>query len=389
MVIQDVTPITIEFDLNEAHPADFRLKYYHCDRDWNRTRTSFINDDMRNKTRFPLPYEVAPSGVEYYRFHYTVQLPGVPEVQRFLYSGNYILELWDDREEQLLARARFFVVEKTINPTIRVLNRQLPVMESPFNKRHRAEVQFSIPEVVKRREDGSTFGALLDQSLPKEESLFPILLTTVDIYKNRELYSSKRIDANKPGVNTFVYGFGTRRVRFTIDDLLPGNEYRRLDLRNVTDFPPSKLLRLRQGADVSRMFFRGARDNNGFSSLIAGNRYADYVQVQFEYRDDARSSGDSIVVVGDFNGWNPATSAVMRYDDPTKRFVWTVWLRRGEYDYQYALGNDWIALEGNDWRTLNVYSALLYYKDDRFGGFDRIVGFVQGRSSGQNEATDQ
>lgn len=388
VVIQDSTSITIEFDLNEDHPADIRLRYYHCDRDWNRTRTSFINDDMRNKTRFPLPYEAAPSGIEYYRFHYTVQLPGIPEVQRFLYSGNYILELWDDREEQLLARAKFFVVEKTIKPTIRVPNRQLSSVENPFNKRHRAEVQFTIPEVVTRREEISTSGALLGQSLQKEESLSPILLTTVDMYKNREAYSPKRIDANSPGSNTFVYGLGTRRVRFVIDDLVPGNEYRRLDLRNVTDYPPNKLLRLRQGSDVSRMLFRAARDNNGFSSLVTGNRYADYVQVQFEYRDDSRNSGDSIFIVGDFNGWNPTASAVMRYDESTKRFVWLTWLRRGEYDYQYTLGNDWVALEGNDWRTVNVYTALVYYKDERFGGFDRIVGFVQGRSSGQNEATD-
>jgi hypothetical protein len=50
-------------------------------------------------------------------------------------------------------------------------------------------------------------------------------------------------------------------------------------------------------------------------------------------------------------------------------------------------GNDWIALEGNDWRTTNVYTALLYYHDVRFGGFDRILLAAQKKSPGGTKAT--
>jgi hypothetical protein len=68
----------------------------------------------------------------------------------------------------------------------------------------------------------------------------------------------------------------------------------------------------------------------------------------------------------------------MEYEDDLQRYVFSTSLRRGAYDYQYVVGDgDWISLEGNDWRTVNLYTALVYYRDDRFGGFDRILGFVQ------------
>jgi hypothetical protein len=55
----------------------------------------------------------------------------------------------------------------------------------------------------------------------------------------------------------------------------------------------------------------------------------------------------------------------------------------GGYDYKYASdGRDNMMLEGNDWRTVNVYTALLCYHDFRFGGFDRIMLAAQKKSPG-------
>ncbi|MBI3587212.1 MAG: hypothetical protein HY088_08800, partial [Ignavibacteriales bacterium] len=59
-------------------------------------------------------------------------------------------------------------------------------------------------------------------------------------------------------------------------------------------------------------------------------------------------------------------------------------------DYQYVKSNnDWISIEGNDWRTVNVYTAFIYYYDTRLGGFDRILGYAQRSSPGGTEATSQ
>ncbi|HXG37618.1 MAG TPA: hypothetical protein VNL36_02480, partial [Bacteroidota bacterium] len=134
------------------------------------------------------------------------------------------------------------------------------------------------------------------------------------------------------------------------------------------------------------------RDNDGVANLVQDTRYADYLPFRFEFMDDARDHRDSVYVVGEFNGWSVSPTSMMQYDRAMKRFFWTTTLRRGEYDYQYVLTKDgeqdWIALEGNDWRTVNVYTALVYYRDERYGGFDRILGVVQGRSSGVDRTTE-
>jgi hypothetical protein len=80
----------------------------------------------------------------------------------------------------------------------------------------------------------------------------------------------------------------------------------------------------------------------------------------------------------------------MQYDDAIKHYKLLTWLRRGAYDYQYVLnGTDWTTIEGNDWRTMNVFTALVYYHDVRYGGFDRILLAAQKKSPGGTEPTSQ
>ena len=69
------------------------------------------------------------------------------------------------------------------------------------------------------------------------------------------------------------------------------------------------------------------------------------------------------------------------------RYVWKTSLRRGVYDYQYVCGDDWVVFEGNQWSVSSMYTAFVYYHDQRFGGFDRIVGIARGRGPGGTRAT--
>ncbi len=364
-------PITIEFDVDESGPPDIHIRVVHCDRDWNATQSLFINDDTQNKSKAPLSYEVAPAGVQFYRYHYTVRIPGIAGIDRFQESGNYVFEILDEDWRNVLARGRLFVVENIIAPSMKISNRSLPSEVNPYNQVNKVEVGFLLPKAE------AVMG----------ETIYPIDLKVVDAYKNRQLHDPWRIDTDNLGPNTSVDGFGTTKMKFVVDNVLPGNDYRRLDLRNVTDYPPGQELRARQGADVSRFLAPPRGDNNGVSSLTVGSRYADYVPYRFEFASDSRQY-ESVFVVGDFNGWVPSSNCAMTYDEDSQRYVWLTLLRRGVYDYQYVVGpNDWIAVEGNDWRTVSVFSAFVYYHDTRYGGFDRIIGFVQRLSRGGNEPT--
>jgi hypothetical protein len=98
--------------------------------------------------------------------------------------------------------------------------------------------------------------------------------------------------------------------------------------------------------------------------------------------------------------WEVRPEYKMIFDDAAGLYSMHKWIRRGVYDYQYVLGTvdpsgnvadqDWITLEGNDWRTISRYTAVVYYRDDRFGGFDRAIGMAVAKSpGGQNETSGE
>jgi len=172
-----------------------------------------------------------------------------------------------------------------------------------------------------------------------------------------------------------------------------------LDLSNVTRYPNYTLVRLVEGADHLRLFWRTGADHDGESQL---NRFtglsSDYLEVLFrldmlerDYRG-LTAGGRDIFLAGEFNFWNPSKEDRLAWDEAERSYVVRKLLRRGIYDYQYVTGrwdaatntvldHDWTAVEGNDWRTTNTYRALVYFNDPRFGGFDRLVGFGKGTSS--------
>jgi hypothetical protein len=364
-------PLTIEFDVAEEQPPDLFIRAIHCDREWNVTNSNFINDEMQNRSRAPFTIDPAPAGVRSYRFHYTVRIPEIAGLDRFTYSGNYVFEIVDAGSKQVLARGRFFVVESVIAPVMTVANRSLPSEVQPYNQVNKIEVGFSLPR----------------PEAMHGEVFYPMRVKGMDVYKNRELGSRWRVDYDNPGPNTFIEGLGTNKMKLWIDNVPPGNSYRTLDLRSVTDYPEGQELRSRQGADISRFQQPPRGDHNGTSTMTVGSRYADYLRYRFELASENRQY-ETVFVVGDFSGWTPSAQWAMTYDENLKRYVLSTSLRRGVYDYQFVVGpNDWIAVEGNDWRTVNAYSACIYYHDDKLGGFDRIIGFVQRRSPGGNERT--
>jgi hypothetical protein len=367
IVLLDSHPAIISFDVDAAASENFRVKIFHCDKDWNVTQSSFINDEYRNYSTGQIPFEEVPGGVKYFRWTYTFDIPGVRGLDQLPQSGNYRIEIWNEEKTELLADGKLFAVENIDDSALTVSNRYLQSAISPLNQVNKAIVSYNLPP----------------QRMDNPSPLYINFVKTADVYRNRELDRPNRIDADNRNYNTFMDGIGTNNLKFMIDNLQPGNEYRRIDLRNADLYPPFEIMRPRDGADVNRWLWQGKEDQNGTSVLVSGNIFSDYVQFQFELGLPDDHSHDKIYVVGDFNGWKIDDRWVMQYDEALKHYKLLTWLRRGAYDYQYVLnGTDWTAVEGNDWRTVNVYTALVYYHDVRFGGFDRILLAAQKKSPG-------
>lgn len=374
--------ITIQFDVQGKEPPQLKIRFLHCNRDWVPDRNLFVQDEVHN-TSFILDYLSSPNGVEYYSYRYKNRFPDEDDIVRFNYSGNWIFQLMDKEEKNVFGGGRFFVVDDVSRVAVAVTNEYLTDAVSPLNQVHKVKVNVQLPNEV--------------------EGYF---YTTVDVYQNWRFFNPYRIDVNDRDPYTTVEGFNLGYRTFTIRNLLPGNEYRTLDISNTTRYPNRSVVRLVEGADQPRPYWRTGEDRNGTAQLNSFTGLnSDYLEVLF--RLDLSSLNLQRVLAGNagvyvaspFNQWNPTAKDRLEYDNLERCYVVRKLLRRGIYDYQYITGNwdedvqdvanqDWISLEGNDWRTTDTYYTMIYYNDARFGGFDRIVGFGVGRSPGTGSATN-
>lgn len=371
--------ITVQFDVDARHPPPLRARFFHCDRNWVPDENPFVQEE-RYTTSPPLTFRPSPGGVERYAYRYVNRFPDTAGMVLFTYSGNWIVRIVDEEGSRAYGEGRFFVVEEMVRPSVVVRNSYQPELPSPLNQVHRVDVDVELPD--------------------ETEGMF---VTAVDVYQNRRLHAPWRIDAWDRAPYTIVEGFGSGKRLFIVQNIPAGNEYRTLDFGNVNRYPNRDTVRPVEGVDQPRAFWRTGADRDGLSLL---NRFtgiaSDYLPVLFRLDASAErlvgNGGWRIYLVGPFNGWEPEPADTLTPDRREGTLTTTRLLRRGVYDYQYVAGRldaergvvsdqNWLVLEGNDWRTTNTYSVMVYYRDSRFGGFDRIAGYAAVRSSGEGGNT--
>jgi hypothetical protein len=367
--------ITIQFDVAARHPPELRIRFLHCSRDWVPDESAFIQSDLYN-TSFILSFRPSPGGVKEYAYRYVNQFPDSEGVVRFMHSGNWIFMILDMTETVVFGEGRFFVVENLVKSSARVRNAFQTNLVSPLNQVHRVDVHVTLPDEM--------------------EGIF---YTTVDVYQNRRFFTPWRIDAWDRDPYTTVEGFGSGERTFSILNIPPGNEYRTMDFGNANRYPNGDTVRTVEGLDLPRAFWRTGSDHDGRSRLSRFTGiHSDYLPVMFRLKipdfDPNTQGGTKVFLAGPFNGWNPGRDDMLLFDAREGALTTVKLLRRGLYDYQYLTGSwdeetgrvacqDWLALEGNDWRTTNTYSAFVYCRDSRFGGFDRLAAYAVVRSSGE------
>jgi hypothetical protein len=375
--------ITIEFDVAAFHPPDIQIIFVHASKDWVADKNAFLNDESHNKSQ-QLQFTVAPSGVHHYAYHYKNFFPDDRGIVRFPYSGNYLFSVIDKGSNTIvLGGARFIVVENSIDASMRVENKYYSEQTAPFNQMHYITVNVNVPA---------------EENQPTEGRIYHPNVKTIDIIQNWELFNPFRIDVEDKNPDTFVEEYYRPNKKFKIRNVPPGNEYRRLDIGSVRFYPNEHPVRLKEGADLSRYQWQGKIDANGAAKLrpFTGAN-SDYLDVMFRLELPSPNE-KSIFLVGAFNQWEPSTEYKMELDSLGKMYTLHKWIRRGVYDYQYVVGNvdpstgnvidqDWLVLEGNDWRTISRYTAIVYYHDERFGGFDRVAGSATAKSPGGTEET--
>ena len=354
--------LTIDFDVQAEYPPNIHIIFKFCDRNWNATDNIFLANQGQN-TAYTFNYFSLPTTVEDAKYHYTNTFPDKDGYVSFPFSGKWKFYIVDSQNYDLIfAEGRFFVVKADVPLKVDI-------------KRETLEDKTYFPPQL-----GHSNWIVVD-AMPKED-YFPFFVDQLEIVQNHLMDYSIKVSRNSTDQNRVFEWDGGSKVRFIAKDVFPGNEYRQTKLTDINIFNSKNVKAQFDGMEYSRFLLMSKRDNNGSFTLNAPkDMYSTYMNVTFQIKPPEEVYGD-IYLVGAFNDWKVLQNYKMIFNGD--HFELTVQLKRGVYDYQYVVVNgdysdvtnqNWFVLEGNDWQTTNDYNIFLWYRDQEYGGYDRIIGY--------------
>jgi hypothetical protein len=354
--------IAIEFDLESEFIPNLNIVFRFCDKDWNPTNNIFLLNIGKNIAYF-LELKTLPTTVEKARYHFRGEFPGNYEDVEFPFSGKWMFYITEsDDSTKVYGSGKFYVIQNDVALRVNV-------------KREQLEDKVYFPSDLAK-----IFNITATFNLPDE--MFPVFVDHLEIVENHKIHQTVIVDRGFNTNRRQFYWDGNRKFSFTARDIYPGNEYRQVDSRDINVFNSKNVKAQFDGIEYSRFFKKAPKDLNGGSIFTNfKNEFATYLNVTFSIRPPDEIFGN-IFLTGTFNNWQLLPDYEMT--DDYGLYTKTIELKRGIYDYQYVVADvinntikndDWLVLEGNTWDTSNVYHVFLYYKDQNYGGYDRIIGY--------------
>lgn len=352
--------ITIEFDLQSNSIPSLNIIFKFCDSNWQPYDNAFLVNPVYN-TEHNLYFERLPSTVTGARYHYKNTFPN--QNVTFPFSGKWQYFIVDSQNPDMVyASGKFFVVDSIVNFKTSIYKERL---------------EGTVPADPSL---GRTIDIRTNLVLP--DSLYQSQLKKIEIIENRKIYDPIIVDRLTRTIDRFYEWNGSNSFSFIARQILPGNEYRQTDFRNVNRFPPGEINAQHIGVETSDFFKKHPADLNGGEILSDyRDRYSDYLTVNFKLRSPENITSP-IFLVGSFTDWKVLPEYEMFDDNGLMNIA--VQLKRGVYDYQYVTGDnvngeikniDWHILEGNFWETKNEYYIFLFYESTEKGGYDKIIGY--------------
>ncbi|HSP86560.1 MAG TPA: type IX secretion system plug protein domain-containing protein [Ignavibacteriaceae bacterium] len=354
--------ITIEFDIESEFVPNLNIVFRYCDKNWNPTSNMFLINHGKNIAYF-LDYITLPTTVADAKYRFKGNFPSDFQDLEFPFSGKWMYFITEsDDTSKLYASGKFYVVHEEV------------VMRTSIKREQLEDKSYFPADLAK------VFNLTSEINLPDE--LFPAFVTHIEIVENQKVSRPILVDRNFNTNQRQFYWDGNRKLSFTARDILPVNEYRQTDLRNINVFNSKDVKAQFDGIETSRFFIEAPKDLNGGSILTNfKDEFATYLNVTFSIRPPDEISGN-VFLVGAFNNWQLLPDFEM--ENSGGLFTKTISLKIGIYDYQYVLADvingslkneNWVVLEGNSWETSNIYHVFLYYNDQNYGGYDKVIGY--------------
>lgn len=360
--LSDARQLVLVFDDLAYDPELYTAKLVHCDVDWKKSALK-DNDFSTSFNEFNVQDYAYSVNTRIPYIHYTFSLPRVTK------SGNYILKVYKNRNENdVVLTRRFMVYEESA-----VVGASIVPPNQTEDRRELQQINTVVNYSNLDAVDPSTqFKVVIRQNQRWDNSKF--------LSKPTFLNQSSKIMRFEPfeGESTFK----------------AGNEFRFIDLRfiratgvNVGSVKVEETIILaealldnpRPGGAYSQYL-----DLNGQYLVLTNDRPGGNPEVESEYLYTTfflkADPGQSIRMLGSLTGWGKLPESKLVYDSKLNLYTTSLLLKQGWYDYQYAeevsVGNfESDSFEGSHFQTENEYEVLVYYRG--LGSrYDQLVGYA-------------
>ncbi|MDR1725892.1 MAG: DUF5103 domain-containing protein [Bacteroidales bacterium] len=349
--------LRLKFDELSEQTKRYEWKIIHCNADWTQSEL----DPMQYIEGFHYGmienYANSFNTIQRY-VHYWQDFPN--STMRFLVSGNYIIKVYEEyNEDKVIFTRRFYVCDNSSFAGATVLQARDPSLQRYFQ-----EIEVQVTPT-----DGFSF------SNPKEN-----VKVVVQQNGRRDNISLLRLRQIK-GI-TLDYSFD----RSNIFD--GGNEFRNFDFTSLRT-RSLRVARLDYISEENQVFLIKETDRGRSVYSSAGDIDGNYF-IRNDYQDDFDISSDyawihftfpsqinlegAYYVVGELSDWYLSEQNRMLYDQQAKAYTLSLFLKQGFYDYMIffkpvnTVVSDVSRVEGNHSETQNTYHVLVYYRKpgDRF-----------------------
>lgn len=356
----------LEFDDFEANFKSYYYSYVLCDYNWkpvNLSSFDYIKGFTQNRIT---TYRYSSIALTRYT-HYQVILPEQNSTPTR--SGNYMLKVYIDGDTSKLAfTKRLLVLDQKATVSAAIVQPLSPEYFTTYQK-----VRFVVSTA-----DLNAFSAAQQ-------------------IKAVVLQNGRWDNAQRDIQPTFVRG---NTLDYSAENLAlfpGGKEWRWLDLRSFSlqsdridhaDYnKTSTTMYVKPDVDRSPQRYIYYPDYDGTFNIMTLQTInpfwqGDYATVKFSFASpNGMPYKQDMYVAGQFTGYELSDKYRMRFNEETKLYEGSVFMKQGYYSYTYLLAEDGKAdfknpLEGNYWETENNYTVLIYYKgfSDRS---DQLIGVGQ------------
>jgi len=356
--------ITLSFDDLTDEIRNYSYTIIHCDANWIPSSIpveEYLEGFSNNQI-----YDYSLSSNTYVGYvHYTLNVPN--DDVRLLLSGNYIVKVLEDNDEDKVAMTKHFAVtESQVKIDAKVIR---PLTQPYLDSGH--EIIFSL------------YYDQLDIVDP---------LTEIQVRVSQNNRSDLVLNDLKPlTIKEGMLDYSAHR-----NNILPGgNEYRSFEMKNlkyqsgsvknIEFINPYYHVELMPDKPRNKIAYFFNEDLNGryFIDIQGSTKKttdADYVFVHFTLLDDSPFPDGQVYVFGALTNWAIGNNNKMEYNAERKCYEATLLLKQGYYNYEYVFVSDKthvidpFDIEGSFYEAENDYLIYVYYRPSN-ARYDRLVGY--------------